>query len=145
MNNLSNIDNDPQHSLAYAKCCGLQSKIGCRFSLCFDLHLRLWMEKTAGDRLVISWKLATAPQVKGVLLSENPMRGARAQDPPTDRVQTRVCRGLQPAQVCTLAPKGGNSIHTLCLSQRRAANDDLQYLEAIGSSGRWQSDPHFLA
>jgi len=44
--------------------------------------------------LAISWKLATEPQVKGVLLSENPMRGGTAQDPPTDRVQTKVCRSL---------------------------------------------------
>jgi hypothetical protein len=86
--------------------------------------------------LVISWKLATEPQVKGVLLSENPMRGATAQDPPTDRLQTRVCSGLHQRQVCTLAHKGRNSIHTLCLSQRRAASDDIQKMEAIGSFGR---------
>ena len=88
-----------------------------------------------GKPLTNSWKLATLPQVKGVLLSENPMRGATAQDPPTDRLQTRVCSGLHQQQVCTLAPKGGNSIHTLCLSQRGTASDDLQNLEAIGSFG----------
>jgi len=44
--------------------------------------------------LAISWKLATEPQVKGVLLSENPMRGGTAQDPPNDRLQTKVCRSL---------------------------------------------------
>jgi hypothetical protein len=36
---------------------------------------------------------AYMPQVKGVLLSENPMRGATAHSSPTVRVQTKVCRG----------------------------------------------------
>jgi len=44
--------------------------------------------------LAISWKLATEPQVKGVLLSENPMRGCLDDAATTERVQTRVCSGL---------------------------------------------------
>ena len=41
--------------------------------------------------------------IRWVLPGDEPMRGGRAQDSRSDRVQTWVCRGLQVAQVCTLA------------------------------------------
>jgi len=41
------------------------------------------------------------------------MRGATAQDPPTDRLQTRVCSGLHQQQVCTLAHRGEFNSHPL--------------------------------
>lgn len=47
------------------------------------------------------------PQVKGVLLSENPMRGATAHAWPTVRVQTKVCRVCTTAGLHPTSQRGG--------------------------------------
>lgn len=47
------------------------------------------------------------PQIKGVLLSQNPMRGATAHASPTVSVQTKVCRGLHHSGFAPWAQRGG--------------------------------------
>jgi len=60
-----------------------------------------------GDYLLLWSPHGYMPQVKGVLLSENPMRGATAHGWPTVRVQTKVCRGLHHGRFAPWAQRGG--------------------------------------
>ena len=131
---LSNIDKGLGHLQTTAKSCGVRSKMGCRISCRFDLYSQLWLRKLrSSPEQTRLWtcltQLTQLTQISRVLPGQNRMRGERAQESPSDRVQTQVCR------VCRVAPQTVPQAHPVSLRPahgkccRRVFNFEVSYFE----------------